>query len=128
MLYAGISKETLEHLLIELAEFHASSYHYLQKIDMGIEEIIEKHVFLTPRTMFYLIPDMVAMQKENMSTCLNSMGMIVKKEGLEQLGEKVLNQKPGAVSAQKKAGVASDSCKFKTLIHGDYWYNNFMLK
>ena len=114
--------------MLALAEYHASTYHFVQTYPGGEAALLEDHKHLKPVTYFYFVPKFAEKSIDNMAQLLPQIGTIIKEAGYAELGAKV-EQLVGTFSEMhKKAAVASDNCKFKTIIHGDFWYNNVMVK
>jgi len=123
----GISNEGVEMFLKELAEYHATTYHYLQT-NGGKEALLKKHPFLKAKSFFDFVPDMVDMQKRNFDQILSMAATFIKNDGDEELSDKVMQQVGIFYEKFNKATVLEENSNFETITHGDFWYNNIMVK
>ena len=128
LLFTGISNDCIEKVLLELAEFHATTFHFLQTVPGGAEKLIETHSFLKSKTLFESVPSEEEMHNKFLVQAFSTMSAIVAKAGHEELSQAVKKQESLVLEFWKKAAKPSEGCKFKTLIHGDIWYNNVMVK
>jgi len=124
----GISRDCVEKLLMELAAYHATTYHFLQMHPGGMKSLLESQPYLRTKSLFELFPSMEEMNKKFLVQSMTTTSAIIAKAGNKELSCLVKKQEGLINDAVRKAAVASPDCKFKTLIHGDFWYNNIMVK
>jgi len=124
----GIPNNCIEKLLAGLAEFHATTYHYLQTVEEGSEKLLEAHTFLKPKNLFEMNPAMEEMNKKFLVQSYTTASSIVLKAGHQELSQAVKKEEGLVFEKERAAAKPAKTCKFKTLIHGDFWYNNVMVK
>jgi len=124
----GISRNCIEQLLVELAKYHATTYHFLQTVPGGIEKLLASKSFLQQKSTFEFFPSMKEMNKKYLVQIIDTASRIIARAGHEELSQALKQQESVAWEKQRRASTASDDCKFRTLIHGDFWYNNVMVK
>jgi len=124
----GLSNDCIEKLLVELAKFHATTYHFLQTSPGGPDQFLETNPIMKTKSLFELFAEMVEMHKKFLTQSFTTASAVIAKAGHHELSQKIKTHESQVFELVKKAAKPADNCKFLTLIHGDFWYNNIMVK
>ena len=126
----GAPDSFIEQNLINLAKIHSSTYHYANKVYGGVKEFIEKNPKFKNKSFFDLTRDMGSMHSMLIGVSTDNFKFVAGVIGDEhpELAEKCLKQIPVFEENLAKSDKPREDCKFVTLNHGDFWYNNIMAK
>ena len=123
----GLSLDAIDSVLIELAELHATGYHWIQSYNGGAKQLVRDRPLL--EFTVYLYDSIVGMH-DIFNSALDSMGKILESEGTEELrmlGQKVKSQQRDWIK-KVYADMRPQKDDFLTLLHGDAWYKNVLLR
>ena len=113
--------------MVNLAAFHATTFHFVQTYPGGPDALTKDCPFLKVKCVFDLTDASEFVYKGHESS-LGIASSLAKQFGEDELSAKFKEQLGIYLERQLKAAGPSENCKFKTIIHGDFWYNNFMVK
>ena len=121
----------VDNVLIALGELHATCYHYVKTYPGGREQLVKDYPFMDTKTFYDLVADeeMKKMQDQWFGQIFDNAVTLLKNSGEadSELTDKVAKFKS---DWRAKATEAATPLKndFTTIIHGDMWYKNLMLR
>ena len=123
----GIDRESVECALVALAEWHATGYHLIHSYDGGMEKFVKDHPIFDHHTIYDTVFEKLRDMFDEMFEVMGKIMQNTESDYHKALGQKLKAQKHNWWNKGRDPTVPRKG-DFMTLLHGDAWFKNMMLR